>query len=137
MVNLGRWVRKDQATEEMGISLSTLDRMIRTGKVRAVRQERSVYVLVHGPEPLSDQDLLDTARKELVESKRAVSKLKRTIVQLERDLDTMRFEANFWERECRKSRSICLQERDNSRYLKQAVIALSLITSSLLVLLII
>ena len=62
MESPGRWIRMDQATEEMGISLSTLDRMIRRGEVKAVKQDRSVYVLVHGPEPLSDRDLLDTAR---------------------------------------------------------------------------
>ena len=95
-----------------------------------------MYVLVHGPEPLSDRDLLDTAGKELFESESAVSKLKRTIAQLERDLDSMRFKVDFWEHECRNLRSICRREHATYRYLKQAIIALSLIASSLLVLLI-
>ena len=44
-----------------GDLLSTLDRTIRKGEVEAVREARRVYVRMHGPEYLSDDELLRQA----------------------------------------------------------------------------
>ena len=53
-----RWVTKAEAAEELEISLSTLDRKIRRGEIEVVMEGRRVYVRMHGPEYLSDEDLL-------------------------------------------------------------------------------
>ena len=45
----GRWVSKAEAARELEISLSTLDRKIRKGEVEVVREDRRVYVRMHGP----------------------------------------------------------------------------------------
>ena len=44
--------------EELEISLSTLGRMIRRGGVEVRRESRRVYVRMHGPKYLSDEELL-------------------------------------------------------------------------------
>ena len=54
-----RWVMKAEAAEELEISLSTLDRMIRRGEVEVVREGRRVYVRMYGTEYLSDEELLE------------------------------------------------------------------------------
>ena len=56
-----RWVTKAEAAEEMDISLSTLDRMIRKGEVEVSRERRRVYVRMEGPAYLSDAELLRRA----------------------------------------------------------------------------
>ena len=53
-----RWVTKAEAAEELEISLSTLDRKIRSGEIEVVREGRRVYVRMQGPEYLSDEELL-------------------------------------------------------------------------------
>ena len=53
-----RWVSKAGAAEELEVSLSTLDRMIRRGEVEVRKEGRRVYVRMHGPEYLSDEELL-------------------------------------------------------------------------------
>ena len=49
-----RWVTKAEAAEELGISLSTLDRRIKKEEIEVFREGRRVWVLMHGPEFLSD-----------------------------------------------------------------------------------
>ena len=44
-----RWVPKAQASRELEVSISTLDRMIRRGEVEVVREGRRVYVRMEGP----------------------------------------------------------------------------------------
>ena len=76
----GRWVSKAAAARELAISLSTLDRKIRRGEVEVVREGRRVYVRLHGPEQVSDAELL----------RRAISRgdeLERTVRGLERERD--------------------------------------------------
>ena len=53
-----RWVTKAEAAQELEVSLSTLDRKIRRGEIEVVREGRRVYVRMHGPEYLSDDELL-------------------------------------------------------------------------------
>ena len=56
-----RWVSKAEAAQELEISLSTLDRMIRKGGVEVAREGRRVYMRMHGPAYLSDEELLHRA----------------------------------------------------------------------------
>ena len=65
-----RWVTKAEAAEELGISLSTLDRRIKKGEIEVVREGRRVWVLMHGPEYLSDDVLLRRAEVREEELKR-------------------------------------------------------------------
>ena len=71
-----RWVTKAEAAEELEISFSTLDRKIRSGEIEAVREGRRVYVRMHGPEYLSDEELL---RRAIVRE----DKLQRTVWELD------------------------------------------------------
>ena len=56
-----RRVTKAEAAEELEISLSTLDRKIRKGEVEVAREGSRVYVRMHGPEYLSDEEMLRRA----------------------------------------------------------------------------
>ena len=77
-----RWVPKTEAARELGISLSTLDRRIKKGEIEAFREGRRVWVLMHGPEQLSDERLLRRAVAREVELKRTVEKLERNVTEL-------------------------------------------------------
>ena len=92
-----RWVTKAEAAEEMEISLSTLDRKIRSGEIEVVREGRRVYVRMQGPEYLSDEELLRRAIAREEELERTVreleqnaSELKRRASELERERDEAR-----------------------------------------------
>ncbi|MDE2994096.1 MAG: hypothetical protein OXU67_09460, partial [Chloroflexota bacterium] len=74
---------KAAAARELAISLSTLDRKIRRGEVEVVREGRRVYVRLHGPEQLSDEELLRRASIR-------VDELERTVRGLERERDEAR-----------------------------------------------
>ena len=71
-----RWVTKAEAVREMEVSVSTLDRMIRRGKIEVRREGRRVYVRLEGPEYVSDDELL---RRSLVRE----DKLQRTVWELD------------------------------------------------------
>ena len=84
-----RWVTKAEAAEELEISLSTLDRKIRSGEIEVVREGR--------PEYLSDEALLrraDARERELQrtvrELEQRVSELKQRGSELERERDEAR-----------------------------------------------
>ena len=89
-----RWVTKAEAAEELDVSLSTLDRLIRRGEVEVRREGRRVFVRMHGPEYLSDEELLrrsvarehelERAARELEQS---VSEWKLRASELERERD--------------------------------------------------
>ena len=87
-----RWVSKAEAAEELEVSMSTLDRMIRRGEVEVRREGRRVYVRMEGPEYLSDEELLlrSLAREE---------ELQRTVRELERSLSEWQNRASELERE--------------------------------------
>ena len=77
---------------EMGVSLSTLDRRIKKGEVEVFREGRRVFVLMHGPEQLSDERLLRRAMAREVE-------LERTVEHLERSVNALKHRASELERE--------------------------------------
>ncbi|MDE2756030.1 MAG: helix-turn-helix domain-containing protein [Acidobacteriota bacterium] len=87
-----RWVTKAEAAEELEISLSTLDRMIRRGEVEVSREGRRVYVRMHGPEYPSDEELLhrSIARER---------ELERTVRELDQSVSEWKLRASELERE--------------------------------------
>ena len=85
-----RWVSKAEAAQELEISLSTLDRRISKGEVEVVRRGRRVYVRMHGPEYLSDDELLRRAITREDELERTVWELGRSASELEQERDEAR-----------------------------------------------
>ena len=87
-----RWVTKAEAADELEVSLSTLDRMIRRGEAEVRREGRRVYVRMHGPEHLSAEELLhrSIARED---------ELQRSVRELEQSLSEWKFRASELERE--------------------------------------
>ena len=87
-----RWVTKAEAAREMEISLSTLDRRIRSGEVEVVREGRWVYVRMHRLEYVGDDELL----------RRAIAReeeLERTVRQLEQSVSELKLRASELKRE--------------------------------------
>ena len=85
-----RWVTKVEAAQELEVSLSTLDRMIRKGEVEVAREGRRVYVRMLGPENPSDEELLRRAIMREDELERTVRELEQSASELERERDGAR-----------------------------------------------
>ena len=85
-----RWVSKAEAARELEISLSTLDRMIRKGGVEVAREGRRVYVRMHRPAYLSDEELLRRAMIRADDLERTVRELDRGASEFERERDDAR-----------------------------------------------
>ena len=99
-----RWVTKADAAEELEVSLSTLDRKIRTGEVEVRREGRRVYVRMEG-EYTTDEELL---RLGIIRE----DELQRTVRELEGKLDEGERRESGLERErdeARKSESAAIQ----------------------------
>ncbi len=77
-----RWVTKADAAEELEVSLSTLDRKIRTGEVEVRREGRRVYVRMVG-NYITDEELLDRAIVRQDELERTVRELERKLSEAE------------------------------------------------------
>ncbi len=86
-----RWVTKAEAAEELEVSLSTLDRKIRTGEVEIRREGRRVYVRMEG-EYITDEELL---RRAIIRE----DELARTVRELERSASDSEQERTRLERE--------------------------------------
>ena len=102
-----RWVPKAEAAEELEVSLSTLDRMI--GR----REGRRVFVRMHGPEHLSDEELL---RRAIVRE----DELKRTVRELEQSASELQHGASEWERERDEAREAASARRHAYREMEEA-----------------
>lgn len=101
-----RWVTKAEAAEELEISLSTLDRKIRTGEVEVRREGRRVFVRMEG-EYITDGELL---RRAVVRE----DELERTVRELERSVSEWKLRASELERErnaAEKSEDAAIQSR--------------------------
>ena len=98
-----RWVTKAEAAEELEVSMSTLDRKIRTGEVEVRREGRRVYVRMEG-EYITDEELL---RRAIVRQ----DELERTVRELERELS-----------ESEERASEVARERDAARKSEDAAI---------------
>ena len=84
-----RWVTKAEAAEELEVSLSTLDRMIGRRDVEVRREGRRVFVGMHGPEHLSDEELLRRAIIREEELKRTVRELEQSASELQHGASEM------------------------------------------------
>ena len=141
MDKLGRWVSKDVALADKKVSLSTLDRMITRGEVEAVRQDGRVFVLVHGPEPVSDTELLERAREDLAECEVTMSSLRIEIQGLQEDLSRQSLRESRTREETNRAqnraydleRRLCEERRDR-RSLMRALIVISVSAAILFVL---
>ena len=80
------WVRREEASRELRISLRTLDRWIDADKFKVRRCGRRVYVRLSGPRPLTDQQLLENMGEELADSKASMSALSSEVEQLKESL---------------------------------------------------
>ena len=78
-----RWVTKAEAAEELEISLSTLDRKIKTGEVEVLREGRRVYVRMVG-EYTTDEEVLRRAIIRQDELERTVRELERQASEADR-----------------------------------------------------
>ena len=85
-----RWVTKAEAPRETEISLSTLDRRIRSGEVEMVREGRRVYVRMHGLEYVGDDELLRRSLGREDKLQRTVWELDGRASELERERDEAR-----------------------------------------------
>ena len=108
-----RWVTKAEAAEELEISLSTLDRKIRKGEVEVVREGRRVYVRMHEPEYLSDEELL---RRGIARE----NELERTVRELERSASELKLRASELERERDEAREAASASRRPYQELERA-----------------
>ena len=79
------WVDKGEAARELGVSLSTLDRMIRRGELEVAREGRRVYVKLPGPRYPSDRELLRQAMTKVQRLELMVDELVEEADQLERE----------------------------------------------------
>ena len=129
-----RWVTKAEAAEELEISLSTLDRKIRRGEVEVLREGRRVYVRMHGPEYLSDEELLRRTIDREVELQRTVreleqslSELKLTASELERERDEARESASASRRPYEELEKAYRMEIAEHKETKEVVIAFVLL----------
>ena len=132
-----RWVSKAEAAQELEISLSTLDRRTRKGEVEVVRRGRRVYVRMHGPEYLSDDELLRRAIIREDELERTVRELERSASELERERDEARDAASVSEEAHRELETAYGEERAAHRRTKRTARTLGMVTVVLFVLLLI
>ena len=113
MAEPARWVTKAEAAEELELSFSTLDRKIRSGEVEVVREGRRVYVRMHGPAYLTDEELL---RRAIIRE----DELERTVRELERSASELKQSASEMERERDKAREAVSAARQEYAEKEQA-----------------
>ena len=138
-----RWVSKVEAAEELEVSMSTLDRMIRRGEVEVRREGRRVYVRMEGPEYLSDEELLERTTIRLEESERTVRELEQSVSEwqlraseLERERDEARESAATANRPYHELERAYQKEVAEHKETKEALIAVRVAAAVLLVLLV-
>ena len=132
-----RWVSKAEAAQELEISVSTLDRKIRRGEIEVAREGRRVYVRMHGPEYLSDDELLGRAFNKVDDLERTVRELERNASGLERERDEARKAASASEEENRELETAYDAERAAHGRTRRLAVRLGLAVAVLVVLLVI
>ena len=139
-----RWVTKAEEAEELEVSLPTLDRMIRKGEIGVVREGRRVYVRMHGPEYLSDEELLrraiareDELERTVRELERNASELKLRASELERERDDARESASASRRPYEELEAAYRKERAAHEETKEMVITVRVTAAVLFVLLVV
>ena len=140
MAEPARWVTKVEAAEELEISFSTLDRKIRSGEVEVVREGRRVYVRMHGPAYLTDEELLrraiireDELERTVRELERSASELKQSASELERERDKAKDVASASRRAYAEMEEAYQKEHTARRGTRRLTIRLGLAVVALLV----
>ena len=132
-----RWVTKAEAAQELEVSLSTLDRKIRRGEIEVVRKGRRVYVRMHGPEYLSDDELLRRTIIREDELEGTVRELERSASELGRERYEARDAASASEEAYRKLETAWLKEAESHNRMTRVAIRLGVTATALFVLLVI
>jgi len=135
MEESARWVSKAEAAEELEVSMSTLDRMIRKGEVEVGRKGRRVYVKLPGPRYPSDRELLRQARARVEKLERTVGELTEEADRLEQERDRARAETDTAIDEYRKLEEVLLREQDGHQGARRWVARLGIAGAVLVVLL--
>ena len=117
--------------------MSTLDRKIRRGEIEVAREGRRVYVRMHGPEYLSDDELLGRAFNKVDDLERTVRELERNASGLERERDEARKAASASEEENRELETAYDAERAAHGRTRRLAVRLGLAVAVLVVLLVI
>ena len=131
-----RWVSKAEATRELEISLSTLDRKIRNGEIKAVREDRRVYVQMHGPAYLSDEALLHRALDRAEELRQMALDWESAAWKLERERDEAREAATASRDAYEELTEAYRKERAAHGKTRRVVVRLGMIVAALVVLLV-
>ena len=131
-----RWVTKAEAVREMEVSVSTLDRMIRRGKIEVRREGRRVYVQLEGPEYVSDDELLRRSLAREDKLQRTVWELDGRALELQRERDEAREDASASRQAYEELGETYLKEIAERGETKEAVIAARATAFVLLVLLV-
>ena len=131
-----RWVTKAETAREMEISLSTLDRRIRSGEVEVVREGRRVYVRMHGLEYVGDDELLRRSLGREDKLQRTVWELDRTVTESERERDEARESASASRRPYEELEEAYRKEIAVHKETKEVVIAVRVTAIVLFVLLV-
>ena len=138
-----RWVSKAEAAEELEVSMSTLDRMIRRGEVEVRREGRRVYVRMEAPEYLSDEELLrraaareDELEQTVRELEQSVSAWQQSASELERERDEARESTATANRPYHELEMEYRKEVAEHKETKEALIAVRVAAAVLLVLLV-
>ena len=121
-----RWISKAEAAQELEISLSTLDRKIRKGKIEVVREGHRVYVRMHGSELMSDEELL---RRAIMRE----DELARRVRELERERDEAREAASASRDAYEDLEEVYRKERAAHGRTKQVAFRLGLVAVTLFV----
>ena len=131
-----RWVTKAEAAREMEISLSTLDRKIRSGEIEVRREGRRIYVRLEGPEYVSDDELLRRSLGREDKLHRTVWELDRTVTELERERDEAREAASASRQAHKELEETYRKETAAHKETKEGVIAVRVTAIVLFVLLV-
>ena len=132
-----RWVTKAEAEQELEVSLSTLDRMIRKGEVEVAREGRRVYVRMLGPEDPSDEELLRRAIAREDELERTVQELERSTSELEGERDRARDAAAASRQAYAELEKAYRKETAEHKETKEVVVSLRVTAAVLFVLLVV
>ena len=132
-----RWVTKAEAAQELEVSLSTLDRMIRKGEVEVAREGRRVYVRMLWPEDPSDEELLRRSIVREDELERTVRELEQSASELERERDEAREAAATSRQAYAELEKAYRKETAEHKETKKVVVSLRVTAAVLFVLLVV
>ena len=128
-----RWATKAEAARELEMSLSTLDRKIRSGEIEVRREGRRVYVRLEGPEYVSDDELLRRSLAREDKLQRTVWELDGRASELERERDEASMASSASGRAYEEMEEAYRKERAAHGRTRRLAIRLGLVVVALLV----